>query len=62
MSMFARGIIEFYVTFTQYPFIFDDFLKSVDLTENEYNAIKSLNMMIDILMRNGMKFRINGIK
>ena len=39
MSVFARGITKLYVTFTQYPFIFDDFLKSVDLTEDEYNAI-----------------------
>ena len=38
-DIFARGITKLYVTFTQYPFIFDDFLKSVDLTEDEYNAI-----------------------
>ena len=39
MSVFARGITKLYVTFTQYPFNFDDFLKSVDLTEDEYNNI-----------------------
>lgn len=39
MDVFARGITKLYVTFTQYPFNFDDFLKSVDLTEDEYNAI-----------------------